>query len=253
MLASSDAMGRNQGSYLGQVWAVLNPLLQFAVFWVVFGVALNLSKGTSDFLSFLAIGVFLYGFMSSCLHSCATSIRSRLGLVRALDFPRAVLPISVVMTEIVMMWPALLVMFLVLILRGQPITWEWLLFPVVLVCMYSFILGAGFMLARICEATPDYANLVGVATQLLRYMSGVFFNIAQYAKNHELIAWLLEHQPLGLYLKLARCVLITPDPKNPGEYAHYPYEWAMAVGWAAVFLGLGFVFFWRAEARYGRD
>ncbi|MDR0504451.1 MAG: hypothetical protein LBG70_01395, partial [Bifidobacteriaceae bacterium] len=107
-LATSDAMGRNQGSYLGQLWAVLNPLLQFAVFFVVFGLGLRgMRDGTGDFIAYLIIGTFLFGFMSSGLTSGSKAISGRLGLVRALDFPRAVLPISILLTELIMIWPAL--------------------------------------------------------------------------------------------------------------------------------------------------
>jgi teichoic acid transport system permease protein len=245
-LASSDALGRNQGSYLGQLWGVVNPLLQFSVFFLVFGYVLKMNKGVDDFVSYLAVGTFLFGFMASGLTVGSKAVVSRLQLVRALEFPRAVLPISVTLTEMIMMWPALVVMLVIVLARGHRPTWTWFLLIPDVALMYLFTLGCALALARIVSATPDFANLVPVATSLLRFMSGVFYNITQFTKAGSLVGILLTAQPFAVYLELARGALLTGYPVQS-------WHWFLAVGWAALSLVIGFVFFWRAEARYGRD
>jgi teichoic acid transport system permease protein len=245
-LASSDAMGRNQGSYLGQVWAVLNPLLQFAVLWLVFGIILKTREGTGDFISFLAVGTFLFGFMSSGVVGGSKSISGRLTLVRALEFPRAVLPTAVTLTEMIMEWPAVVVMMIILVIRGNPITWRWLGLIPVLMLMYAFTLGMAFVLARIVSVTPDYANLVPIAMTLMRFVSGVFYSISTFTAQMPLLSVVLSYQPFALYLSLARgCV-------QEGFTAGW-VDWGMGIFWAGAALFLGLVYFWRAEARYGRD
>ncbi|MDR0366563.1 MAG: hypothetical protein LBH68_07050, partial [Bifidobacteriaceae bacterium] len=110
-LATSDAYGKNQGSYLGQLWGVLKPLLQVGVFYVVFGMIITGAKqGIEDFVSYLVIGTFLFEFIASGLNNGGRAIASKVKLVRALEFPRAVLPISVTLTEMIMMWPAMVIM-----------------------------------------------------------------------------------------------------------------------------------------------
>jgi teichoic acid transport system permease protein len=246
-LASSDAYGRNQGSYLGQLWGVLNPLLHFAVFWIVFGIGLRTGAGTQDFISYLAVGTFLYGFVAAGLNQGCKAVSQRLALVRALEFPRAVLPISVTLTEMIMVWPALVVMVVILLLRGNPLGWSWLgLIPLVGL-MYVFTLGCTFFLARLVAFTPDYQNLVPVATTMLRFVSGVFYDIAVFAAAFPTaLRVVFEYQPFSLYLTLARsCVMPT--------FTSQPWEWALGAGWAALAFGFGFIFFWGAEARYGRE
>ncbi|MDR1152557.1 MAG: ABC transporter permease [Bifidobacteriaceae bacterium] len=245
-LASSNAMGRNQGSYLGQVWAVLDPLLHFAVLWLVFGYILDAREGTKDFISFLAVGTFLFGFMASGVIGGSKSIHSRLALVRALEFPRAVLPTAVTLTEMIMEWPAVVVMMIILLIRGNPITWTWLGLIPVLLLMYGFTLGMAFILARMVSTTPDYANLVPIAVTMLRYVSGVFYSIATFASALPVLSVVLSYQPFALYLSLARACV------QEGFTAQW-YDWAMGVFWAVFFGVVGLVFFWRAEARYGRD
>ncbi|MDR0432513.1 MAG: ABC transporter permease [Bifidobacteriaceae bacterium] len=245
-LASSGAMGRNQGSYLGQVWAVLNPLLQFSVLWLVFGIILGTREGTKDFISFLAVGTFLFGFMASGVIGGSKSISSRMALVRALEFPRAVLPTAVTLTEMIMEWPAVVVMMIILLIRGNPITWQWLGLIPVLLLMYGFTLGMAFILARIVSITPDYGNLVPIAMTLMRFVSGVFYSISTFTASLPALSVILNYQPFALYLSLARgCV-------QDGFTAQW-YDWAMGVFWAAAVGFIGLVYFWRAEARYGRD
>jgi teichoic acid transport system permease protein len=245
-LASSDALRRNQGSYLGQVWAIMNPLLHFAVLWFVFGQLLKTREGTGDFISFLAVGTFLFGFMASGVVGGSKSISSRLPLVRALEFPRAVLPTSVTLTEMIMEWPAIVVMIIILLIRGNHLSWTWLGLIPVLVLMYGFTLGMAFILARVVSITPDYGNLVPIVMTLLRFVSGVFYSIAAFAGEFPLISTIMSYQPFALYLSLARgCV--------QNGFTSTWLDWGLGVMWAVVFGIIGLVYFWRAEARYGRD
>jgi teichoic acid transport system permease protein len=247
-LASSGAMGRNQGSYLGQIWAVLNPLLMFAVLWLVFGQMLETTRGTDDFISFLAVGTFMFGFMAAGVTAGSKAISSRLSLVRALEFPRAVLPTAVTLTEMILKWPAMVVMLIILLIRGNPVTWTWLGLIPVTVLMYGFTLGMAFILARLVSITPDYGNLVPIAVTLLRFVSGVFYSISAFTQDMPILNVLMSYQPFALYLSLTRGCL-------QEEYAGTLrwWDWGMGIFWAFAIGFVGLVYFWRAEARYGRD
>jgi teichoic acid transport system permease protein len=247
MLASSDAYGRNQGSYLGQLWGVINPLLQVGVFYLVFGIFMpaGARAGIDDFLSYLVIGTFLFNFIASGLNNGGHTITRKIALVRALEFPRAVLPISVTLTELIVMWPALIVMVGIVMIKGHMPAWSWLQLVPAIVLTYLFVLGCTFVLARVCSATPDLANLVPITTQLLRYVAGIFFSLQTLAANYGLLGKIAILEPFALYPKLARSALI-------GEAASAG-QWALGAVYAVVALVAGFVYFWAAEARYGRD
>jgi teichoic acid transport system permease protein len=246
-LARSDAYGKNQGSYLGQLWGVLKPLLQVGVFYIVFGIVIaGASRGVKDFLSYLVIGTFLFEFMASGLNNGGRAIASKVKLVRALEFPRAVLPISVTLTEMIMMWPALLIMLVIVLAKGHRPSWSWLgLIPAVLL-IYLFVLGCGFFLARVVSATPDLGNLVPILTQLARYVAGVFFSLEVLAAGFGVLGQVAIYEPFALYLRLARSAILA-------EVSAAPWEWGLGIAYSVVALVSGYVFFWLAEARYGRD
>ncbi|MYR20799.1 ABC transporter permease, partial [Streptomyces sp. SID6137] len=81
---------------LGQLWQVATPLLNAAVYYFIFGVILHASRGMSHdvYIPFLVTGVFVFTFTQSSVMSGVRAISGNLGLVRALHFPRASLPVS---------------------------------------------------------------------------------------------------------------------------------------------------------------
>ncbi|MDR2381365.1 MAG: ABC transporter permease [Bifidobacteriaceae bacterium] len=247
VLATSDAYGKNQGSYLGQLWGVLKPLLQVGVFYLIFGILITGTRqGIDDFLSYLVIGTFLFEFIASGLNNGGRAIASKIKLVRALEFPRAVLPISVTLTEMIMMWPAMVIMIVIVLVKGHTPTWSWLALIPALLLIYAFVLGCGFFLARIVSATPDLGNLVPILTQMARYVAGVFFSLEVLASGFGLLGQVAIYEPFALYLTLARSAILPEIQAGWGA-------WGLGLAYSMVTLVSGYIFFWLAEARYGRD
>src|SRR5215831_20798860 len=98
------ATARNVSMYtearLGQLWQVLTPLLNSAVYYLVFGVLFKANRGISNYTAFLVIGVFIFAFTERSIVVGSTVIRSNITLIRALHFPRACLPLAYVMVEL---------------------------------------------------------------------------------------------------------------------------------------------------------
>ncbi|NEE39868.1 ABC transporter permease, partial [Streptomyces sp. SID7982] len=80
---------------LGQLWQVVTPLLNACVYYLIFGLILGTREGIPHdvFVPFLVTGVFVFTFTQSSVMAGVRSISGNLGLVRALHFPRASLPI----------------------------------------------------------------------------------------------------------------------------------------------------------------
>ena len=74
---------------LGQVWQVLTPLLNAAVFYLIFGLLVRTGRGVTNYVAFLVVGVFVFTYTQRAVLSGSRSIAANLGLVRALHFPRA--------------------------------------------------------------------------------------------------------------------------------------------------------------------
>lgn len=243
-LAAARAYSRNQGTYLGQVWAVLTPMTWALVYFLVFGVLLGTSRGVDNFLGFLVIGVFLFHFSSASITAGSNAIAGNQGLITSLQFPRALLPIASVLAELFTLLPAIAVLLVIVPLTGETPTWSWLLLPAALALQWLFGTGVALVCARLVAQWRDVKQLVPFVLRALMYTSGVFFAIDHYVGSGP-AADVLAHQPVAVHLELARGTLLqeTTAPLS---------LWLWAVGWAIGVSVAGFLYFWHGEERYGR-
>ncbi|PUB20148.1 teichoic acid transport system permease protein [Promicromonospora sp. AC04] len=262
VLATSTAYAKNQNNYLGQLWAVLNPILNAAVYVLIFGVLLHLSRGVSNSIAYIVIGVFMFRFVEASVSGGAKSISGKTQLLRSLHFPRAVLPMSTVLSLLTTLVPAIVVMCGITLLSGYiptytmvHVTWWWLLLPAAVALMWIFNTGLAFIMARMVASVPDLDNIIGFVMRVLMYASGVIFPVSHYVENlgvsetaKTILTGVLDYQPIAVYLYLVRSVLMQEDAFPPSGLM-----WALGGVWAVVFFVIGFIVFWRGEERYGRD
>jgi len=286
------ATARNIAMYtearLGQVWQVLTPLLNATVYYLIFGLLLNTSRGVPDYISFLVTGIFVFNFTQRAFITSSQVIRDTLPLIRALYFPRACLPLGYVLIELQQLILSFAVLFVIVLIRGEPVTPYWLLIIPALVLQSVFNVGAGLILARWGASFDDVSQLLPFIVRTWMYVSGVLFSLQALTltvtgrlHDHPTIAYLLQINPAAVYITLVRYALLTDyrrampgaKPYNqhmcqlyrvfPGQhvydsaYCHptlpsMPTLWMYGAGWAVVAAIIGFLFFWRAEARYGR-
>ncbi|MES4891535.1 ABC transporter permease [Streptomyces sp. NPDC096012] len=236
---------------LGQLWQVATPLLNAAVYYLIFGLILHASRGMSQdvYIPFLVTGVFVFTFTQSSIMSGVRAISGNLGLVRALHFPRASLPVSFSLQQLQQLMFSMIVLFLVVIGFGSYPGMSWLLILPVLVLQFLFNTGLALILARMGAKTPDLAQLMPFLLRTWMYASGVMFSISKMLEGRpEWIVRVLQVNPAAVYMDLMRFALID----GYGASNLPPHVWAVALFWAvAVFAG-GFVYFWKAEERYGR-
>jgi teichoic acid transport system permease protein len=280
------AIARNVAMYtdarLGQVWQVLTPLLNAAVYYLIFGVILGTKRGVPDFIGFLVAGIFIFNFTQRSFIVASRVINDSLPLIRALYFPRAALPLGYVLIELQQLMISMIVLVVIVLAAGEPLTWYWLLVIPVLLLQSVFNVGAGLILARIGAGVDDVSQLLPFIVRTWMYSSGVMFSIQtlKTLAGHHKLSYLLQINPAAVYITLTRLALLQSQRLSiPGAapYNHHLcnlyykapsthiYDsahcaalvsttglWLYGVGWAILALIIGFIYFWRAEARYGR-
>ena len=240
------ASGTRQ-SLLGKAWLVLNPLIDGAVYFLVFGMLMKGARDIDNFVGYLLIGVFLFQFTTQSITGAARSVQSGKNLIRAFTFPRAALPIAEVLRNLLNLGPTLLTLG-ALIYFTEPVeeyTWRLALVPAALALQVMFTTGISLLVARWAAALPDIVNLVRMTTRVWLYASAVFFSFdTLLADQPELQRW-LEANPMFIVLDIVRdCVLYATTPD--------PMRWVWLGGWAVGTLLIGFITFWSAEESYGR-
>ncbi|TYB46164.1 ABC transporter permease [Actinomadura chibensis] len=264
--ASAKNISMYTDSRLGQLWQLLTPLLNAAVYYLIFGLLLNTSRGIDDFIPFLVTGVFLFGFTQRSVTSGAKSVGDNLSLIRALHFPRATLPLAIAVVEFQQLLLSLVVLFAIIMAWGEPITFNMALFVPVVALQLMFNVGISMVMARLGAFNRDITQLLPFIMRTWLYMSGVIFSLPVMMKpgskldRYPVIARLLEANPAHVYVELSRNMLLGEYRQSMREQvaAHkattMPLSqlWLYAIVWSVVMLVGGFMFFYRAEERYGR-
>ncbi|CCH80211.1 ABC-2 type transporter [Nostocoides japonicum T1-X7] len=249
--ASARLTTQHSQARLGQLWQVLTPLLNAVVYYFVFGILLGTSRGIPNFVPFLVTGVFIWTFTANAVSSGARAVSGNLGLIRALHFPRASLPLAITLQQLQQTLYAMGALVVILLVFGQYPRWSWLLVIPALLLQGVFNTGLALIVARLGSRTPDVATLVPFVMRVWMYVSGVMWSIDRLAGHgrmpHEVYV-ALKVNPPAVYIDLARFALI--DTFTSDQLPRH--VWAIALGWAVVVGFLGFVFFWRAEEKYGR-
>ncbi|MEE4599090.1 ABC transporter permease [Streptomyces sp. DSM 41524] len=238
---------------LGQLWQVATPLLNAAVYFFIFGMLLKSNRGLPNdvYIPFLVTGVFVFTFSQSSAMAGVRAISGNLGLVRALHFPRASLPISFALQQLQQLLFSMIVLAVVLVGFGHFPALAWLLIVPTLALQFVFNTGLSLIVARLGAKTPDLAQLLPFILRTWMYASGVMFPLARTLEHAGASGWISDvmlANPAAVYMDLMRYALINDYPSSNLP----PHVWALALGWAVLFGVGGFVYFWKAEEQYGR-
>ncbi|MFE4336129.1 ABC transporter permease [Streptomyces sp. NPDC056831] len=236
---------------LGQLWQVATPLLNALVYYLIFGLILGTRKGMTQeiFIPFLVTGVFVFTFTQNSVMAGVRAISGNLGLVRALHFPRASLPISFSLQQLQQLLFSMIVLAVVAVAFGSYPGPSWLLIIPALVMQFLFNTGLAMIMARLGSKTPDLAQLMPFIMRTWMYASGVMFSIPVMLKDKpDWIADVLQYNPAAIYMDLIRFALID----GYGSENLPSHIWVVALAWSVLVGVVGFVYFWKAEERYGR-
>ncbi|MFD3329333.1 ABC transporter permease [Streptomyces sp. NPDC058701] len=249
------ATARMQAQYstakLGQVWHLVTPLLNAAVYYFIFGVVMRASHHVPDYVPFLITGVFVWDFIGSSVNAGTKAVHSNRGLVRALHFPRASLPLSTVVQLFQQLLVTMGALVILLLAFGQTPALSWFLVAPTLALMALFAAGCALVMARIGSKNPDVSQLMPFVLRTWMYSSGVMWSIDQVLKTDQLPHWVstaLKLNPAAVYIDLMRFALI--DSFSSHSLPHH--VWPVAIGWALLAGVGGFIYFWKAEEEYGR-
>jgi lipopolysaccharide transport system permease protein len=216
---------RHRGSLLGFTWAVLNPLLQAALYVTVFGLIFKgrfhvLPDETGmDFAMGVFLGLILFHVVAETLAAAPTLIVSQPNLVKKVVFPLEILPLSQLGAFWFHAMISLVLCLLVQLIMGRGLTTGLLWLPIILFPLVLFTVGLGWLLAAMGVFFRDINQIVPVAGPVVLYSSAIFF--APQILPPEF--WrILKWNPLLQTVDLARSVVLWGQHIN---LTHLAYTW----------------------------
>jgi ABC-2 type transport system permease protein len=199
------------GTVLGYVWSLVRPLLLFAVLLFVFTRIFRLGSSVPNYPVLLLFNLIVFTFFQESTSLAVSSVVNQEGIVRKTQFPRLVIPLSVVVTGLLNLGLNLIVVFAFILAWGVEPTWTWLLLPLilaslaVLTCAVSMILSALFVRYR------DVGIIWTVLATALFYGTPVLYPIEKVPSEFQSV---MMANPLAPIFEQARVWII--DPNAPG-------------------------------------
>jgi ABC-2 type transport system permease protein len=204
------------GTVLGYVWSIARPLMLFGVLLAVFTQVFRIGSQVPNYPVLLLFNIVLFSFFSEATVSSVTSIVSQEGIVRRTQFPRAVIPLSTVLTTLFNLSLNLLVVFVFILAWGIDPKWTWLLFPVFLILLIAITTAVAMIVSSLYPRFRDMAIIWSVLSTLLFYATPVLYPIEVVPEPFK--GFLLVN-PLTPLFEMGRKWVIDPNAPGPVDAA----------------------------------
>ena len=174
-LAEAELKGSRSNTVIGELWSVLDPLVQAAVYWFAFSV-IRANRGSStEYLSMVIAGVFLFNLTRIALNDGGRAILKGRGLMLNSTFPRALLPISAVYRGLREFAPSVPVYIVFHIALGAPIGAGLALLPLLFVLQVTMCVGLALLMCTAIVIVRDTSNLLNYVMRILLFVTPVIY------------------------------------------------------------------------------
>ena len=199
------------GTFLGYFWALVRPLTLFAVLLVVFTQIFKVGDTVENYPVLLLFNVVVFGFFQEATGSAVTSVVAQESIVRKTQFPRLVIPLSVVLTGLFNLGMNMIAVVVFVAAFGIEPAATWLLLPVIVGLFFVFAVATSMLLSSLYVRFRDVAIIWSVIITALFYGTPVLYPLEIVPAAFRNI---IEMNPLTPILQQARSWFI--DPAAPG-------------------------------------
>lgn len=248
-LTKTDFKLRYQGSVLGYLWALLRPLMMFAILYVVFAKLLRFGGDIPHYPVYLLAGTTMWSFFTECTSQGIQAMVIRGDLIRKISFPKYIVVVSATLTAVINMLINLVVVIIFALINGVTPSWSWLLVPFSLVEIYVLSLSVAFLLGAINVKYRDVTSIWDVMIQALFYAVPIIYPISMVAESSATAAKVLLLNPIAQAIQDIRHNLITPDTVTTWNYVNN--FWLQILPIVLIFVVLIFAaFYFRKKSKF---
>ena len=220
-LAVTDFKLRFFGSVLGYLWQLMRPLMLFGVLYLVFVQWVRLGgEQVPHYPAVLLTGIVTYMFFSGATGGCVTAVLNREALVRKIEFPRLVIPLTVVLVAYFDLLLNFVAVFVFALANGVEPRASWFELPVLLIALGVLATGCGMLVSALYVRYRDVQPIWEVFLQIFFYASPILYPIELVAaKGGEDVQHAMMLNPLAAILQQIRHAVIDPNAMSAAEAA----------------------------------
>lgn len=215
-LVRRDFMLRFQQTVVGFLWIIFQPLIQMLIFYVIFGLLVRVPTNGVPYSLFFLSGFVVWQFFSQVVNNSAVSLVANIPVIIKSYFPRLALPLSSVASGLVDLGVSFLVLMIFVAANGHyPITWRYLLLPVLLVLTMVFSSGVGLLFGALMVVFRDMRNLISFIMMVWMYITPILYPVTLAPEKYQVLFYL---NPMSSLVDAYRWVVLGQD-----GLLHYKY------------------------------
>ncbi|HSG86806.1 MAG TPA: ABC transporter permease [Candidatus Limnocylindrales bacterium] len=242
-LVQADLHRHGADTVLGNIWWVLDPLLQMIVYVIL--VSVIFQRATEDYALFVFAAILPWKWFSASVNDSITSVTSRERIIKQVSFPKIVLPVAATSSGIVSFAFGMIPLLgLMLLFYADRISLFLLLIPVVAVVQLAFTLGIAIFVSSVNVFFRDIGNVARHGLRIWFYLSPGLYGLDALTGNPTLQS-LMRLNPWATLFESYRDLIY---------YGTFP-QWgplAILLVVSIVFLGIAMIFFKRVEPAFAK-
>lgn len=233
--------GKYKKSFLGILWSFLNPLLQIAVYALVFQVILR--SNIEDYAVYLCCGLIPWQYFSGVVLKGAATLIENANIIKKVYFPREILPISIVSSEGVNFLISTIIIIGFVIFSGRLITLNILWYFLIVAIQFIVSIGIAFLVSSVTVYFRDLQHILGIIIQLLFYATPIVYAIDQVPESFQ---WIMKINPMAYLIDGYRSIFY---------YGQIPNFKGLAIAFAmgVILCVLGYIIFKKLEKRFAEE
>ena len=242
-LAQNDFKTKYVGSYLGIIWAFIQPLVTILVYWFVFQVGLRSGNvGNFPFILWLMAGLVPWFFFSDALSAGTTSLLEYQYLVKKIVFKISVLPAVKIISAMYVHIAFMALTVIIYAFYGYTPDWHTLQIIYYTFCTAVLSLALVYFTCSIVIFFRDTTQIVGIFLQIGMWMTPIMWQIAILPTQ---FLWIFKAMPMYYVVAGYRDSLI-----DKVWFWERPYETAWFWGFTLVLFALGTVVFKKLKVHF---
>jgi lipopolysaccharide transport system permease protein len=248
LFVKRDVVTVYKQTVLGPLWYLIQPLFTSVTFTIIFNTVAGIDTGTVPPFLFNLAGITVWNYFTACLNGTSNTFGSNAGIFGKVYFPRIIVPLSIVISNLIKFGIQFLIFILFYIfysLKGATVGLNGavVFFPVLIIMMGVLGLGLGMFISSLVTKYRDFSNLIGFGVQLLMYLSAVMYPMALIKEKLPTYGWLVQYNPLAYVIETARYMLL-----NVGQISFWGLGYTFVVT-VVVFL-VGVLIFNKTEKSF---
>lgn len=241
-----DFVAQYKQTVLGPIWNVIQPILTTAMFLIVFGKIANIPTDHIDAIPFYMSGITIWNYFATSLTAASNTFVGNAAIFGKVYFPRLVVPISVIMSNIVrfgIQFGLLLVCMIYYAFKGSPIHFglSWLLIIPLVALMAGIGLGLGIIISSLTTKYRDFTVLMTFVIQLAMYITPVAYPLS--FLNHSKYKALVSLNPISPIVEAFRYILFGHGTVTMASMGY-------SIGFMIVSLFIGVTIFTQVEKTF---